>query len=70
MSQQSSPVTQQAVAQDWHSICPASELVGNAGICALIRQQQVAIFYLPDENAVYALDNYDPIGKANVLSRG
>jgi nitrite reductase (NADH) small subunit len=42
----------------------------NSGVCALVEGQQVAIFYMPKENAVYALHNYDPIGKANVLSRG
>jgi nitrite reductase (NADH) small subunit len=31
----------------------------------------VAVFYLPSENPqLYALGNWDPIGKANVLSRG
>ena len=25
---------------------------------------------MPDKNAVYAIHNYDPIGKANVLSKG
>lgn len=64
------PVTQQEVAQNWKTICHTSDLVANAGICALVREQQVAIFYLPEDNSVFAIDNYDPIGKANVLSRG
>ena len=38
---------------------------------ALMGAEQVALFYLPSENPqVYALGNRDPIGKANVLSRG
>jgi nitrite reductase (NADH) small subunit len=37
----------------------------------LVKGVQVAIFYLPQlENSVFALDNHDPIGGANVLSRG
>jgi len=31
----------------------------------------VALFYLPNESpTIYAIGNWDPIGKANVLSRG
>ncbi|MES3006780.1 MAG: nitrite reductase small subunit NirD [Pseudomonadota bacterium] len=48
-----------------------SNLLENSGVCALINGVQVAVFYLPTETpAIYAIDNYDPIGRANVLSRG
>lgn len=56
---------------DWHHACKLTDLVENSGVCALINGQQVAIFYLPQETpAVYALDNWDPVGRANVLYRG
>jgi|TARA_B110000977_G_scaffold109438_1_gene142453 nitrite reductase (NADH) small subunit len=52
-------------------ICRQSDLIPNSGVCAEFLGQQVALFYLPNENpAVYAIGNWDPIGKANVLSRG
>jgi len=52
-------------------ICSRSDLVENSGVCALINEEQVAIFYIPDsEQQVFAISNWDPIGKANVLSRG
>ncbi len=56
-------------------ICSVSELIKNSGICALLtvngREQQIAIYYLPDtEQQVFALGNWDPIGRANVMSRG
>lgn len=55
----------------WYSACALDDLVAGSGVCALINGQQVAIFYLPDETpSIYALDNYDPIGAANILSRG
>lgn len=54
----------------WIDICSADDLPPNSGVCALVAGKQVAVFYLPDDSAVYALGNYDPIGKANVLSRG
>ena len=54
----------------WIDVCAVDELQPNSGVCALVEKQQVAIFYMPKEQAVYAIHNYDPIGKANVLSRG
>lgn len=55
----------------WTDVCSVSDLQENSGVCALVNGLQVAIFYLPtDELGVYAISNYDPIGKANVLSRG
>lgn len=48
-----------------------SELNNNAGVCALIDGMQVAVFHLPGETpSLYALHNWDPLGKANVLYRG
>lgn len=56
-------------------ICNADDLIKNSGICALVtvngEEQQVAIFHLPDtEEKVFAIGNWDPIGNANILSRG
>ena len=53
------------------TVCRQSELVAGSGINALIDGQQVALFYVTKPEAkVYAIGNWDPIGKANVLSRG
>ncbi|MEQ1546717.1 nitrite reductase small subunit NirD [Methyloglobulus sp.] len=54
----------------WKDICSTDDLQPDSGVCALVDGQQVAIFLLAREQAVYAIHNYDPIGKANVLSRG
>lgn len=54
----------------WIDVCSEDDLQPNSGVCALIEKQQVAIFYMPKEDALFAIHNYDPIGKANVLSRG
>lgn len=52
-------------------VCNTSDLIENSGICALVNDQQVAIFYLPrTEQKVFAVSNWDPLGKANVISRG
>ena len=53
------------------TICEQKDLIANSGICAMVEGQQIALFYLPKETPqVYAIGNWDPIGKANVLSRG
>ena len=53
------------------SICALSDLITNAGVCALLNQEQVALFYLPDhDKKVFALSNFDPFSNANVISRG
>jgi nitrite reductase (NADH) small subunit len=55
----------------WIDVCKADDLQPDSGICALLDGEQVAIFWMPEPNAkVYAVGNYDPFGKANVLSRG
>ncbi|MGF1729719.1 nitrite reductase small subunit NirD [Photobacterium kasasachensis] len=65
------PVTQKPVLKEkWQTICKYSDLVKNTGVCALVDDEQVAIFYCGRSQSVYALSNYDPIGEANVMSRG
>lgn len=54
----------------WIDVCSIDDLQPNSGVCALVAGRQVAIFYMPEDVAVYAVDNYDPFGNANVLSRG
>jgi nitrite reductase (NADH) small subunit len=57
--------------QEWAQVCTTLDLVEDSGVCALLNHGQVAIFYVPDSQpGIYALGNRDPIGKANVLSRG
>ncbi len=56
--------------EGWIDVCSINDLIPNSGICALVEQQQVAIFYMPEDNAIYAINNYDPFSNINVLSRG
>lgn len=56
---------------NWKKICTTQDLVIDSGVCALVDHNQIAIFHVSnDEKGVYAISNYDPIGKANVLYRG
>jgi len=54
----------------WIDVCNLNELQPDSGVCALIAGRQVALFYLTKSRRVFAVANFDPIGKANVLSRG
>jgi nitrite reductase (NADH) small subunit len=54
----------------WRDVCNVDDLQPDSGVCALVADQQVAIFFMVRENTIYAIHNYDPIGRANVLSRG
>ncbi|MFT6777863.1 MAG: nitrite reductase (NADH) small subunit [Paraglaciecola sp.] len=57
---------------NWITVCSDTDLVTNSGVCALLNEQQIALFKLKIDNVeqVFALSNWDPIGKANVLYRG
>ena len=52
----------------WHDVCALDELVEGAGVGALVGGRQVALFQV--HGRAYALDNFDPASRANVLSRG
>jgi nitrite reductase (NADH) small subunit len=58
----------------WIDVCNEADLVVGSGVCALLESgqgaEQVALFRETRDGPVYAISNYDPIGDANVLSRG
>lgn len=54
----------------WQTICYQDDLTPNAGVCALLNGEQIAVFYCRLTQQVFAISNYDPIGQAYVLSRG
>ncbi len=65
--------------KSWRTICSTCDLVKDSGISALLESEansagedeQIAIFHIPNsEEKIFAVSNYDPIGKANVLYRG
>ena len=62
---------QMLVEQEWTAVCLTEDLIANSGVCALLNDQQIAIFSIGDNaQNVKAIGNYDPKGKANVLYRG
>ena len=57
---------------NWITVCSDTDLVTNSGVCALLNEQQIALFKIKigNDEQVFAVSNWDPIGKANVLYRG
>lgn len=56
--------------ENWLTLCEKSDLIFQAGVCALLDSgEQIAIFQV-NENEVYGISNYCPFGNANVLYRG
>lgn len=54
----------------WIDVCALADLQPDSGVCALVAGRQIALFYFTKTQQVYAVDNFDPVGEANVLSRG
>ena len=55
---------------DFVNVCALNDINKDTGVCALVNGQQVAIFRPAGTEELFALGNFDPVGKANVLSRG
>ena len=57
------------VPEGFELVCPLDRIGREAGVAALIDGEAVAIFRTYDDQ-VFALSNFDPYGRASVLSRG
>ncbi|MRS17105.1 nitrite reductase small subunit NirD [Enterobacteriaceae bacterium RIT691] len=54
----------------WVDICNIEAILPQTGVCALLGQQQVAIFRPRHDEQVFAISNVDPFFGSSVLSRG
>ena len=52
----------------WHRVCPATTIPNETGVAARFGRRQLAIFRV--DEAVYAVDNVDPVTRAGVMARG
>ncbi len=50
-------------------VCPLARISRESGVLALVEGEAVAVFRTYDDQ-VFALSNFDPFGRASVLSRG
>jgi nitrite reductase (NADH) small subunit len=53
----------------WIAICCPQDIILNTGVAVLVGGEQIAVFRLPGDQ-VYAISNFDPYSKANVMARG
>jgi len=58
-----------AIAPTWVDVCALDKLIPGRGVCALVGPHQVAVYRVGADD-LYALSNFDPFSRANVLSRG
>ncbi|CAI1122729.1 nitrite reductase small subunit NirD [Serratia quinivorans] len=54
----------------WTTLCAITDILPGTGVCALLGDQQVAIFRPFADEQVFAISNIDPFAQASVLSRG
>jgi nitrite reductase (NADH) small subunit len=56
----------------WTTVCRLDQIVPATGVAALLGQRQIAVIRLGGNAAdqVFAVGNFDPVGKAMVMSRG
>lgn len=54
----------------WITVCPIADILPGTGVCALIGNQQVAVFRPYADERLFAISNIDPFAQASVLSRG
>lgn len=63
--------TPQATSLNWNAICSLEDILPNTGVCALVKDRQIAVFHVAgDAPQLFAIDNVDPNAQASVLSRG
>lgn len=55
---------------NWTRVCDLNDIAPDTGVCALVGGEQVAVFRQASTDRLFAVGNYDPVGNANVLSRG
>ena len=53
----------------WVDVCASADLPAGRGACVLVDGCQVALFRGADGD-LFAISNYDPFSRANVLARG
>ncbi|MBS0855815.1 MULTISPECIES: nitrite reductase small subunit NirD [unclassified Tatumella] len=54
----------------WTNICQLDDILPATGVCALLNDQQIALFRPSADPQVFAISNIDPFFGASVLSRG
>lgn len=62
--------TNETCEQVWTRVCALADILPDTGVCCLVGSEQVAVFRIGESSALYAVGNFDPFSRANVISRG
>ncbi|CAN5402556.1 nitrite reductase small subunit NirD [soil metagenome] len=54
----------------WRRVCELSALTPDRGAAVLMDEQQIALFRIEADEALFAVSHHDPFSGANVLARG
>ena len=54
----------------WLKVCNTDDLIADGGVCVLLGQQQIALFFESAKAQVYAVSNLDPVQGVECISRG
>lgn len=54
---------------DWVTVCTTDRVIGDAGVCALLGDTQIAVFHVISRDEWYAVQNRCPHWNEMVLSR-
>lgn len=54
----------------WIAVCQLDDITVGTGVCALVEQDQVAIFRPYQDERLYALSNIDPFAQAKCFITG
>jgi len=54
----------------WEDVCAVDDVLPNTGVACLVSGHQAALFRVGSGHEFYAVDNFDPFSRANVIARG
>ncbi|MEE8304455.1 MAG: nitrite reductase small subunit NirD [Candidatus Tectomicrobia bacterium] len=54
----------------WTLVCRVEDILPDTGVCALVNNEQVAVFRISGSETLYAISAEDPFSDAPVLARG
>ena len=58
------------MSESWVTVGKTSDLIADAGVGAQVGNEQVALFLIRQTNAIYAVSNFCPVNRVNIIARG
>lgn len=58
------------MSESWVTVGKTSDLIADAGVGVQVGNEQVALFLIRQTNAIYAVSNFCPVNRVNIIARG